>query len=90
VPTGSKESQSLWRLSGWSCLLVLMGGADSIMKELGVVDLFSRVLVRRYLIRSRSQLVPGTNTGQFGVGGIPARLCLAGRKRSLMANFADR
>jgi hypothetical protein len=38
VPTGKEEIQSVWHLSGWSCLLVLTGGADWMEKVLGVVD----------------------------------------------------
>jgi hypothetical protein len=44
----------------------------------------------RYLTRSHSQHLPGANTGQFGVVGMPVRLYLAGRKRSLIANFVER
>jgi hypothetical protein len=90
VPTGKEEIQSAWCLSGWSCVLVLTEGADWTEKVLGVADRFSRVLEMRCLIKSHSRLIPGSDIGQCGVGAIPARLCPAGRKRCLMANFADR
>jgi hypothetical protein len=44
----------------------------------------------RCLTRSHSRDIPCTDAAQFGVVGMPARLCLAGRKRSLMANFVER
>jgi hypothetical protein len=44
----------------------------------------------RCLVRSHSQDVPGTDSGQFGIVGMLARLCLAGSKRSLMANLVER
>jgi hypothetical protein len=90
VLTGRAEIQAEWRLSGWSCLSVLTGGADAIEKVFWIIDRCSRVPEMRCLIRSRSRLVPGSDIRQCGAGGMPARLCPAGRKRSLMANFADR
>jgi hypothetical protein len=41
-------------------------------------------------MRSRSQDVLGADVGQLGVVGMPARLCLAGRKRSLMVHLVER
>jgi hypothetical protein len=90
VPRGKEEIQSVWHLSGWWCFSVLTGGADWIEKVFGIADRFSSVPEVRCLIRSRSRLVPGADVGQCGVGGMPARVCPAGRKRSQMANFADK
>jgi hypothetical protein len=90
VPMGKEEIQSVWCLLGWSCLFVLTGGADWIEKVFGIADRFSSVPEVRCLIRSCSQLIPGADVGQCGVGGMPARVCPAGRKRSWTANFADK
>jgi hypothetical protein len=46
--------------------------------------------VVRCLMRSHSRDVPGTDAGQLGIVGMPARLYPAGRKRSLMANVVER
>jgi hypothetical protein len=90
VPISREEIQSWWWLWDWSLLLVCTGGADLIENAIGVVARFSRLPVMRCLMRSRSQDVPGADAGQLGVVGMPARLCPAGRKRSLMANFVER
>jgi hypothetical protein len=90
VPIGREEIQSWCFMWDWSFLLVCTGSADWIEKVVGVAERFSRLPSMRCLLRSHSQDVPGAEAGQFGVVGMPARLCPAGRKRSLMANLVER
>jgi hypothetical protein len=90
VPIGREEVQSWCCMCDWSLLLVCTGGADWIENVAGVAERFSSLPATRCLTRSRSRDVPGAIVGQFGVVGMPARLCPAGRKRSLMANLVER
>jgi hypothetical protein len=90
VPIGREEIQSRWWMWEWSFLLMCISGADWIVNVTGVGERFSRLPVMRCLMRSCSQDVPGADTGQLGIVGRLVRLCPAGRKRSLMANFAER
>jgi propanediol dehydratase large subunit len=90
VPIGREEVQSWCCMCDWSFLLVCTSGADGIENVAGVTERFSRLPVARCLTRSRSRDVPGADAGQFGVVGMPARLCPAGTKRRLMANLVER
>jgi hypothetical protein len=69
---------------------VCTGGADWIENVTGVAEQFSRLPVVRCLMRLCNQDVPGADTGQLGIVGMLARLCPAGRKRSLMAYLVER
>jgi hypothetical protein len=69
---------------------VYTGGADWIENVVGVAEWFSSLSVVRYLTRLGSWDIPGADTQQFGIVGMPVRLCLAGRKRSPMANLVER
>jgi hypothetical protein len=90
VLMGREESQLLWCLLGWLFLLVLGAGDGWIEKVIEVADRFSSIPERRCLMRWHSWLVPGADIGQLGTGGMPAKPWPVGRKRSLMANFAER
>jgi hypothetical protein len=90
VPIGKEEIQSWWWVLDWSLLLVCISGAELIENAIGVDVQFSRLSVVRCLIRSQSGDVLGADVWQLGVVGMLARLCLAGRKRSLMANIVER
>jgi hypothetical protein len=81
---------TLWCSVGSSYLLRLIAGASAILMTMGGVDRSSSVPMIRCLMRSLRWLVPQAELRQYGVNGRLARLCLAGRKRSLMANFDNR
>jgi hypothetical protein len=90
VPIGSDDTHEPWHRAGSSCLLRLIAVAMSMWKVFGAMDLSSSFPVVRYLKRFFRQLMPGAEVGQCGISGRLDRLCPAGRKRSLMAYFAER
>jgi hypothetical protein len=71
-------------------LLVCISGVDWIVNLVRVIKQFSRLPVMRCFMRSCKRDIPDADTGQLGIVGRPVRLCLVGRKRSLMANFVER
>jgi hypothetical protein len=90
VLIGSDAIHELWCRAGSSYLLRLMAVAVSIWKVFRVADLFLSFPSVRCLMRSFRQLVPSAEAGRCGIIGMLDKLCQAGRKRSLMAHFADR
>jgi hypothetical protein len=91
VPIGSDDTHELWHSVGLLYLLRFTVGASSLLKMIGGgVDRSSSILVIRCLIRSFKRLVPGVEIRQRAISGRPDRLCLVGRKSSLMGNFDDR
>jgi hypothetical protein len=90
VPIGREEVQSWYFMCNSLLLLVCTSGADGMENVVGVAEQFSSLPVMRYLRRLHSRDIPGADIGQCGIVGIPVRLCLAGRKRSRMANLVER
>jgi hypothetical protein len=90
VLIGSDEVQGLYCRVGSSCLLRLGEGRFVMLKSVGGAELFSRVPARRGSMGLHSWVVPGAESGQWGIIGRPTRQYPRGRNSSQMAYLEER